>query len=77
MPQWPKLPSQSQTHFLPQAEKFVLYSPYRTLAGRRPYKLGVFLAAETGKGTVEFAGRKRATIMQHGGDVTPPVEHRV
>ena len=48
----PSLSSQSQSHFLPQAEKFVLDAPYRTLAGRRPYKLGVFLAPETGEGTI-------------------------
>jgi hypothetical protein len=46
------LTSQSQSHFLPQAEKFVLDPPYRALAGRRPYKLGVLLAPETGECTV-------------------------
>jgi len=77
MAQLPRLSSQSKTHFLPQAEKFVLYPPYRTLAGRRPYELRVFLAPETGECPVEFAGREGTTIMQHRGDVTPPVEHRV
>lgn len=67
----------SQPDFLPQTQKFVSYPLHRALPGRRPDKLRVFLARETGKGTFQFAGRERATVMQHRGDVAPAVEHRM
>jgi hypothetical protein len=45
-------------HLLSQSEEFVLYPSHCALAGRRPDKLGVFLALETSESTVQFPGRK-------------------
>jgi hypothetical protein len=45
-------------HLLSQPEEFVLYPSQCALAGRRPDKLGVFFAPETGERTIQFPGRQ-------------------
>ena len=72
-----ELPEASIPHLLPQPQEFVLYPSHRAPAGRRPDKLGVFLALETSESTVQFPGRKGAPVIKHRGDVALPVEHRV